>query len=91
MQSNLHVESLGYLHAVRVHYFNLLQFQHDWILLFRSVPLNIIIGVDNYTLRNGTERNKVNKCKKHKHFLYSKINQKTCNCSRGPFLIDNTP
>ena len=27
-----------------------------WIFLFRSVPLNIIISVDNYTLQNGTEQ-----------------------------------
>ena len=30
-----------------------------WIFLFRSVPLNIITGVDNYTLRNGTEQSLV--------------------------------
>ena len=90
MQSNLHVESLVYLHAVRVHYFNLLEAE-SMTGYYCSVQLNIIICVDNYTLWNGTERNKVNKCQKHKHFLYSKFNQRTCNCSRGPFLIDNTP
>ena len=30
-----------------------------WIFLFHSVPLNIIINVDNYTLRNGTEQSLV--------------------------------
>ena len=27
------------------------------IFLFRSVPLNMVISVDNYTLRTGTEQN----------------------------------
>ena len=39
-----------------------------WIFLFRSVLLNIIIGVDNYTLRNGTEQGKY--MPKHKHFSF---------------------
>ena len=53
MQSNLYVESLVYLHTVRVHYFNLLEAE-NMTGYYCSVPLNIIIGVDNYTLRNGT-------------------------------------
>ena len=54
MQSNLHVD-LVYLHAVRVHYSNLLEAE-SMVEYYCSVPLNIIISVDNYTLWKGTEQ-----------------------------------
>ena len=68
--------TISYLHAVRVHFFKLAGMRKQfWIFLYRSVPLNIIIGLDNYTLRNGTERNKVNKCQNTNIVLLFKNNQ----------------
>ena len=40
-----------------------------------SVPINIIIGVDNCTLRNGTEQSL--EMAKHIFFFYLKNNQRT--------------
>ena len=45
LQSNRHIESFVYLHAVRVHYSNLLEAESRTGYSC-SIPLNIIIGVD---------------------------------------------
>ena len=52
-----------------------------------SVPLNIIIGVGNYTLRNGTEQSL--EMAKHKHFFFGK-KKKDVNFHEV-FFIDNKP
>ena len=48
---------------------------------FCSVPLNIIIGVDNYTLRNGAEQS----LEMAKHKLKKKNNKGQANLQEGDF------
>ena len=79
------------LHAVRVHYFNLLEAEsmtgYYCAIPFRSVLLNIIIGVDNHTLRNGTEHGFEMATQT---FLFEN-NQRAGKCSRRFIFIDNKP
>ena len=79
------VQSLVYLHAARVFFSNLLEAESSFGYSC-SVPLNIIIGFDDYTLQTGQKR-LINA--KIQAFLF-KNNQRTGNCSRGSFLIENT-
>ena len=54
MQTNEHVVTI-YLHLYRGYHGDQ-PVVLDILVPFRSVPLNIIICVDNYILRNGTEQ-----------------------------------
>ena len=51
-----------------------------------SVPLNIILSVDNYTLRNGTERNKVLKWQTQTFLLKKKTTKGQINVQAGNVL-----
>ena len=46
-----------------------------WIFLFRSVPLNIIISVDNYILQNGTEQGLESKDKCRTFFYLKQLTE----------------
>ena len=55
----VHVSDYVFFLENLISLFYILQDVKVWKFLFRSVPFIINTSVDNYTLRDGTERNKV--------------------------------